>query len=248
VNVGRAARAAVACAVCGISLAAEPDPILEVGNFSAEHPGTTLPAGWRPLMFDKIKRHTTYTLVHEDHTVVVKAVADASASGLIRDAEIDPRQWPILQWRWKVSNVLSKGNPKRKDGDDYPARLYVTFKYDPAKVSALQRAKYGAAKLLYGQYPPHAGLNYIWETKLPKETIVPNAYTERLRMIVVESGSENLNRWMTYDRNIYEDYKAAFGEEPPAISGIAIMTDTDNTGETASAFYGDIRFKHAGNH
>jgi hypothetical protein len=65
-------------------------------------------------------------------------------------------------------------------------------------------------------------------------------------MIVVESGAADLNRWVTEERNVYEDYKAAFGDEPSLISGVAIMTDTDNTGESATAFYGDIVFKKTG--
>ena len=62
-------------------------------------------------------------------------------------------------------------------------------------------------------------------------------------MIEVESGSSKLNTWITEDRNVYEDYRRAFGEEPPMISGVAIMTDTDNTNESAEAYYGDIAFK-----
>ncbi len=61
-------------------------------------------------------------------------------------------------------------------------------------------------------------------------------------MIVVESGGVKFDRWVNEERNIYEDYIKAFGEEPPLISGVAIMTDTDNTGESATAYYGDIQF------
>ena len=103
------------------------------------------------------------------------------------------------------------------------------------------RLKYGVAKLFYGVYPPHAGINYIWENHLPVGTIVANAYTDRLRMIVVDGDNTHLNQWQHYRRNVYDDYKQAFGEEPPQVSGIAIMTDTDNTGESATAYYGDIR-------
>jgi Protein of unknown function (DUF3047) len=234
---------AAVVALAALTALAQPGDVLEVGKFSAEVPGTSVPAGWQPLEFDKIKRHTLYTLVKEDDAVVVKAQAQASASGLTREIEIDAKAYPIVEWRWKVVNILNKSNPARKDGDDYPARIYITFKYDASKVSTFQRAKYAAIKLIYGRYPPHAGINYIWESKLAPGTILPNAYTDRLRMFVVESGSDNLGRWMHYRRNIYEDYKQAFGEAPPLISGVAIMTDTDNTGESASAFYGDIRFK-----
>ena len=74
-------------------------------------------------------------------------------------------------------------------------------------------------------------------------TTVPNPYTNQVHMIVVESGSTKLNTWITEEHNVYEDYKRAFGQEPPMISGVAIMTDTDNTGESAEAYYGDIVFK-----
>ncbi len=217
--------------------------VIEVGKFSAAATGDKLPPDWKPLAFKKIEKHTTYTLVKDDDTVVVKAVAKASASGLTREIKINPKEYPVVQWRWKVNNILKKGDVKRKDGDDYPARIYITFKYDPSKLSFAAKAKYETVKLLYGQYPPHGAINYIWESKAPVGTMVPNPYTDRVIMIVVESGEAKLNQWMKEERNIYEDYKKAFKEEPPVISGVAIMTDTDNTGESATAFYGDIVFK-----
>lgn len=222
-----------------------PGLVIPVGSFSASPEGDSLPVAWKPLTFKKITRHTIYTLVKDGDTVVVKATSESSASGLIREVRIDPREYPIVQWRWKVSNVLKNSDVHRKDGDDYPARLYVAFEYDPERVGFFERVKYEAIRLLYGQYPPIAAINYIWESRAPPGTIVPNAYTDRVEMIVVESGPANLNRWMSEKRNLYEDYKRAFGGEPPMISGVAIMTDTDNTGESAMAFYGDILFNRA---
>jgi len=220
--------------------------VIEVGKFSAARAGDKLPSDWKPLTFKKIEKHTTYTLVKDGDKVVVKAVAKASASGLTREIKINPKEYPIVQWRWKVTNILKKGDVKRKDGDDYPARIYITFKYDPSKLSFAEKAKYEAVKVLYGQYPPLGAINYIWESKVPSGTIRPNPYTGRVKMIVVESGEAKLNRWVNEERNLYKDYKKAFGEEPPLISGVAIMTDTDNTGESATAFYGDILFKKSG--
>ena len=98
----------------------------------------------------------------------------------------------------------------------------IAFEYDPSKVGLFERAKFGTIKLLYGQYPPLRAINYIWESKAPKGTMVSNPYTDRVMMIVVESGGDHLNQWVAEERNIYEDYKRAFGEEPPMISGIAI--------------------------
>jgi hypothetical protein len=222
---------------------AQPADVIEVGKFSTEPVGNTLPAGWKPLTFKKIEKHTTYTLVQDDHTVVVKAVAEASASGLVREIKINPKEYPIVEWRWKVSNILKKGDVHKKEGDDYPARIYITFEYDSSKLGFFEKAKYEMVRLLYGEYPPLAAINYIWESKAPLGTMVPNPFTDRVMMLVVESGGEKLNQWVSERRNVYEDYKKAFGQEPPMISGVAIMTDTDNTGESAVAYYGDILFE-----
>jgi len=221
---------------------AQSGSVIEVGKFSDASVPDTLPAGWKPIVFKKIEKHTLYSLVKDDGTAVVKAVSEASASGLIRQIRIDPKEYPIVRWRWKVGNILNKGTVYRKDGDDYPARIYISFEYDPRKLSFSERLKYQAAKLFYGEYPPLAAINYIWESHAPIGTMVPNPFTDRVMMIVVESGADKLNQWVSEERDVYEDYKRAFGEEPPLISGVAIMTDTDNTGESATAYYGDILF------
>ena len=224
-------------------LQAESPAIVEIGTFSLATPDGPWPNGWKPLTFPKIPQHTNYSLVKDGERIVVKAASQASSSGLTREVRIDPREYPIIQWQWKVSNILKAGDVAKKEGDDYPARIYVTFQYDSQKVGLFGKAKYEAAKLIYGQYPPLGAINYIWESRAPVGTTVPNPYTDQVHMIVVESGPAKLNTWITEERNVYEDYKRAFGEEPPMISGVAIMTDTDNTGESAEAYYGDIVFK-----
>ncbi|MEQ1794218.1 MAG: DUF3047 domain-containing protein [Nitrospira sp.] len=216
--------------------------VLEVGTFSSDQPGPGLPNGWQPLTFKKIPKQTQYALVKEGEQVVVQAVSQASASGLTKEVAINPKDYPIVRWRWKVENLLQHSDVSRKDGDDYPARLYITFAYDPDQVSFGKKLKYKAGRVLFGDIPIGA-LNYIWETKTPVGTIVENAYTDFAQMIVVESGLSKVGVWVDEERNVYEDYKKAFGEEPPMINGVAIMSDTDNTKERAVAFYGDIEFR-----
>jgi hypothetical protein len=199
-----------------------------------------LPAGWRELTFKNIPRHTRYALVKEASGYVLKAQASASASGLMHPMSADPKVTPVLRWRWKVANLIAKGDPTKKAGDDYPARVYVAFAYDRSRASFAQRVRYEAIRLLYGEYPPHAGLNYIWDVRTPVGTIVANAFTDRVRMFVVESGAQRVGEWIAYERDVYADYLQAFKEAPPPISGIAVMTDADNTGETATAWYGEI--------
>lgn len=225
------------------TLGAQSPATLDIGKFSASKAGGPFPDGWEPLTFEKIEKHTEYSLVEDNGTVAVKAVSRASASGLVRKVDIDPMQYPVMEWRWKVENILKKGDVTRKEGDDYPARIYITFKYDPGKVGMFERAKYEAIRLARGEYPPMGAITYIWESKSPVGTIVSNPYTDRVRMIVVESGSEKAGRWVSESRNIAEDYRTAFGGDPPRISGVALMTDTDNTGEAAVAYFGDIVFK-----
>lgn len=215
--------------------------VIEVAPFSAATVGQTVPEGWKPLTFKKIPRHTKYEVVKDGDRTVVKAESDASASGLTRAVTIDPREYPIIRWRWKVDNLLQKSDATRKDGDDYPARLYITFEYDPHKVSFGKKLKFKAGQVLFGDIPIGA-ISYVWETKAPVGAIIDNAYTDFVKMIVVESGPHNIGRWVDESRNIYEDYKKAFGDEPPMINGVAIMSDTDNTGEQATAYYGDITF------
>lgn len=221
---------------------AQSNHILKVGAFSEYSAEDKIPEQWQPMTFKNIEKHTTYELVEKNKQTVIKAVSEASASGLIREISIDPEKYPWIAWSWKVENIFEKGDVTRKEGDDYPARIYILFAYDPDRLSFFERLKYRATRLIYGQYPPHAAINYIWASSAPKHTFAPNPYTDRAKMIVVESGEEKTGMWRKEKRNVYNDYQKAFGEQPPMISGIAIMTDSDDTGESAVAYYGDIFF------
>ena len=183
--------------------------------------------GWREKVF---KGKTHYQATEKDGLPCIAAVSQASASGLVHEISLDPDAMPILAWQWRVDHVLVKGDATRKSGDDYPARVYVVF---PSHLFWRTRA-----------------LNYIWDNRLPKGTIIANAYTKNAMMVVVESGAENTGKWVREERNIREDFIKAFGEPPPRIGAIAIMTDTDDTGETARAWYGPIRImkKSEGKH
>lgn len=215
--------------------------IVEVGTFSVSTTDAVLPAGWQPLNLGGAEKHSEYSLVKDDGVLVVRAVSDNAASALFYPLEIDLQKTPIVQWRWKVDNLLKNGDARRKDGDDYPARLYIIFNYDASRLSWLEKLEYEAYYLLKGTYPPLAALNYLWANKLAVGELVPNIYSSRVQMFAVRSGDREVGQWVMQERNIYEDYLQAFGEVPPAVAGIAIMTDTDNTGERVTAYYGDIR-------
>lgn len=196
--------------------------------------------GWQPLEFPKIEQHSRYELVQDDGTQVVRATTDGGASGLIARLSVEPGDGLILRWRWKVSNVFERGDAGKKSGDDYPARVYVAFEFQPEKAGLFERAKRKAVEVLFGETLPGNALNYIWANRLPLGRFQPNAYTDQTVMVAVNSGTDQVGEWVTVERDLVADYRQAFGEPPPRIVGIAIMSDSDNTGERATAWYGDL--------
>ncbi len=189
---------------------------------------------WKPLTFPKIERHSEYVITLEnDGKRILTTRSKASASGIIYKGSFSPYHHPILRWRWKVDNVYSKADPHTKQGDDYPLRVYVIFEYDPAKAGLAQRAMYGLAKKLYGEYPPLASLNYVWASQNITEPFFDSPYTDRAKMIPLRSGTEKLGQWVEEEVNILADYRRVFGEDPPESASLAIMNDSDNTGEAA---------------
>jgi len=191
---------------------------------------------WNQLYFPKIKRHTSYTVMSGGEGKYLKAESNASASAIIHKKTFNVYEFPIVKWRWKVENVYEKGDAKIKAGDDYPLRIYISFKYDPKTAGFFERVKYKSAKLLYGEYPPQSSLNYIWANRKHKETIINNSYTKKSKMILLQKGVLNVEKWQTHEVNIIEDYQRAFGNKPPAVASIAIMNDSDNTGEKSVSY------------
>ncbi len=188
---------------------------------------------------------TAYSLFEDDSLVAIRAESMNSASGLVYKVDIDPAEFPILEWSWRVDEVVEGGNYKSKKGDDYAARIYITFDYDRRNLKLFERVKYETFRT-FSRFPiPIRAINYIWANQAEVGTIAPNAYTNWVYMIAVESGQENTGIWRVQTQNVYDDYISAFGEQPPRISGIAIMSDTDNTKGSAVAFYGDIIFRKA---
>jgi Protein of unknown function (DUF3047) len=177
-----------------------------------------LSSAWEEKSF---KGHTRYEVVQEKGEWCIKATSHGAASGLYYRISYDPKEYPFLAWRWKVGNILKKGDELKKEGDDYAARVYVVF---PS--SLFWRTK---------------AINYLWANKLAVGQAVPNPFSSNAMMVAVQSGPTHVGEWMEERRNVLEDFRKFFGEDPPTVGAVAIMTDTDNTGEKAVAWYGPIR-------
>lgn len=165
-----------------------------------------------------------YRLVEAGGRGAVEALADDAASALYREIEIDLGATPILEWSWRVEHLpTGEADERTRAGDDYAARIYVV------------------REGLFGKLSARA-LNYVWTRELPTGSEWTNAFTDRARMIAVASGRERTGQWITHRRDLRADWRAAFGEAPGNIHGVAIMTDSDNTDSRAHAYYGRIRF------
>jgi hypothetical protein len=180
-------------------------------------------AGWSEKIF---KGKTDYSIVQEGDRKALRAVSRNAASGLVRKVDIDAVRYPILRWSWKIERTLKREDATKKSGDDFVARVYVVF---PRMLFWKTRA-----------------INYVWSAKLPRGTAIHNAYTDNAVMVAVESGDVKAGSWISEERNIVADYKRFFGEEPPRLGAVALMTDTDNTGDEALAYFGDIILSREG--
>ncbi|MGW8270918.1 MAG: DUF3047 domain-containing protein [Burkholderiales bacterium] len=213
---------------------------IEVARFSARRPGGALPEGWKPWIILPGKRMTEYRLVEAGGRVALEADAERAASGLVRVLRVDPRSHPFLEWDWRVPALPSGADPRIATREDAAARVIVSFHGDLEKLDFADRAQLRFAKALSGQALPYATLMYIWANALPVGTVVRNPHTARVRMIVVDSGTRGLGEWIHLRRNLREDYRRAFGEDPWDVVAIGVMTDSDNTRGSARAYYGDI--------
>lgn len=216
---------------------------LPVGVFTGEQDAQGLPPGWQPLTFPRIPRHTRYSLVAANGGHAIRAESQGGASGLIRLLDLDPQGYPVLSWRWRVDQLVKGAEPGRREKDDFAARVYVIFAEDPMRAAEQLRGA-GFLTGLFRRTLPMA-LTYVWCTRAIPGEIVPSPFSNRSALVVVRVGLDPLGKWIEERRNVLADYRAAFGEDPPRVSALAIMTDTDNTDEMALAYYADLRFLRA---
>lgn len=218
-------------------LGAKPD---RVAAFSLSQLGEPHPLEWQPWVFSRFNRRTDYRVIEMDGRRVLRAQAQTAASGLLQEIEIDPLVSRHLKWHWSVPQLLPEADLSKKGSDDSPVRTIVSFDGDLAKLDVEDRAMAGMVKMVSGREMPYATLMYVWDNKLPIGTFLDSPHSSRVKLIVVESGSDRLGKWVSYSRNLVADFKRAFGEMPEKIITVGVMTDTNATEKDATAYYGDI--------
>ena len=206
-------------------------------------PGTEdLPQGWQHAGPGKPAAPTRYRMVQEVGADVLRADGHASAPGLYRPLEVDPTVYQVIAWRWKVQKRSGQADASRGAAHN-PAQVYIKFRYDPAKASLWERITYRAYRAWYGEYPDAGVLRYVWDRRQPRGTVQDVPGAKRERIIVLRGAPEDSGRWVEEERNLYRDYREAFGREPFPIVGLGVMTNTAGGDDTAVAWYGQIALR-----
>lgn len=176
--------------------------------------------GWEERSFVD---NTKYEITNIDGRTALQARSKQTASGLFREMKVDLTKTPVLNWSWRVENILQGNDERSKQGDDYPARVYVVF----------------SGGIWFWK---SRALNFVWSSNQAQDSTWPNAFTENAVMIAMESGGDYLGQWRGYKVDIRQLYKQHFGDDIEEVDAVAVMTDTDNAGGEAVAYYGDVFF------
>ena len=225
-------------------LEVENGALVEAARFSEGRAGGSPPGDWGRFVVSPFAGKSDYRLVESGTEVVLEGRADGSASGFYRRIRIDPLRHPLIEWRWRVLQTPPELDPRVPARDDSPARVIVAFHGDKARLDIGERFALSLYKALTGEKMPYAIIMYSWASDAPVGTITASIPTAKIQTIVVEKGN-GAGGWHELKRNVLEDYRQAFGEEPWDIVAVGVMTDASNTREKASAQFGDISFRPA---
>lgn len=219
-----------------------PDDRLSIPRFSAAPPDGRLPPGWAPYVIRKDKRPTRYEAVPSDRGTVLRARAERAATGAYTRTARVLEPGTRLRWSWRTDALIDEADVTDYDLDDSPARVALSFDGDKSLFGFRDKLFYDKVKLFTGVDLPWASLMYVWDAQAPVGAIVSYKHTSRIKYLVVESGTDGLGRWRSYDRDLLEDFERAFGERPRRLDAVGVLTDTDDLGATAETLYGDLAF------
>lgn len=206
-----------------------------------------VPAGWH------LRGRFGYSKGAEAKWVVEKGVpairlhSKGALTFLHKTVDIDIRELPIVTWKWKVENILQGNDERTREGDDHPIRIFFVFDPDSSKQSLWFRfRRFLYLDRVHGHPMGGRFTEYLWSSHLESGSIINDPGKPWQKLIVIEGGSSNLGRWLPYKRNLYEDYKKLYGEEPRKLIFIGVLNDTDQTGQEAVSYIADLMFHREG--
>jgi Protein of unknown function (DUF3047) len=209
--------------------------------FSQQTAGAAIIPPYRILSVPPAKVNR-FSFITDAGVTVLKVESDNSAGTIAMPITADINTKPLLTWRWKVDRALKNGSFSSKMHDDHAARVYVFFDVPLDMLSFSERTKIRLARSVSGIDIPTAALCYVWDNKQDVGFEGSSPFSDRVKKIVLQSGDRHANAWMRESRDVVADFKRAFGQAPPRITGVAVGSDTDQTGERVTTWFGDVQF------
>ena len=215
---------AVLLVVGSAAIAPAEPPIVLVEDWSGRALGATgVPEGWQRHDWGSPKYD--FAVVADGSRKVLRMRSESDNSTISKEVRVAVKRFPVLVWRWKVLTLPAKADSRRRETDDQAAQIYVTFPRFPERI----RSRI---------------IGYVWDTTAPAGTIVKSPSAGGVMYVVVRSGRADCGRWLTETRNVYDDYKQIYGEEPPEeIRLISLAIDSNDTRSTAESYAGEIFFR-----
>ncbi|XVJ68784.1 MAG: DUF3047 domain-containing protein [Rhizobacter sp.] len=224
-----------------------PEPASAIGPAAVERsaqPAASTDSGFEGWTHKRLpgKRATNYQLMQLDGRWAVRADAQAAVSLFRRDVRVEPEDLGSIEFAWRVQAMLDSADLTQRSREDAPVRLLLAFEGDRNNFSAKNRMLSELSQTFTGEPLPYATLMYVWDAQASVGSIISaGSGTDRIRKLVLDSGATHVKTWRTHVRDIGQDYRVVFGEEPGALIGVALMTDSDNTRARAQAWYGPVR-------
>jgi hypothetical protein len=213
---------AAAIALAALSALADA-PAIVVEDWSKHPPGTRgIPDGWKSQNWGHPKYD--FTIATDGNARVLHMRSEGDSSNISREVKVDLKEYPILEWRWKAVALPAGADLRKKDTDDQAAQLYVVFPRFPQAV----RSRI---------------IGYVWDTTAPAGLTVKSTKTSTVTYVVVRSGPADLGKWLTERRNVWDDYRRIYGEDPAEdVGGVSIGIDSDDVNGKAESYFGLIAF------
>lgn len=187
-----------------------------IADFSTGVDASGVPKGWQ---LKEKSGKADFSLVQDEGVHAVSLRSTNTSFSLQKEVKVDLKQYPILSWKWKAAKLPKGGDFRKSKTDDQAAQLFLAFSRTRSIV-------------------------YLWDSTAPQGLMedAPSPPFMTIKAVVVRSGAADLGKWITETRNVYEDYRKLFGEEPPSVSGVRIQINSQHTETSAESLFGDVVF------
>ncbi len=210
--------------LCAVTAAWAADQLV-VEDWSQAPVGTKgIPSGWKGQNWGSPKYDFVVVQDEGRKALHMKSANDGSTISKEVKGKVDLKETPVLEWSWKAVVLPKGGDSRKKATDDQVAQIFVVWPRFPEAV----RSRI---------------IGYVWDTTAPVGTIVKSEKTSTVTYVVLRSGTAELGKWITERRNVAEDFRKIYGEDPEHPGAVSISIDTNDTNSVAESFMGAIFFK-----